>query len=668
MCWRQEMHWRQQTQRSISSATGWHPPSNLTRGQFQGNGFLRAYRSPMEATIQTEEDPIESTARDGWALIGRQMLVQKWGLLAGAMAGLVWTLAKVTVPKLVELAIDKGIETGNSDQVSRYAWGIAIAGVVAATFTGIRRYSAFREARYAEAVLRDRLFAHLQRLHFAYHDGQQTGQLMSRANNDLQQIQNAVVLVPLTIANLTMVIAVALVLTSIDPVLTLLALGSLPAVNVLARRFSTKLHPVMVGVQQESAELSAVVEETVAGIRVVKGFAAEDTQARRLGTEADDLYEVSMEGARIRSIYWPALELLPNIGLIMVLAYGGHQVIEGQLALGSLVAFNAYVVLLVWPLRMLGWIVAMSQRAAASAQRVHEVLVTDPVVTDAPHPRALPVAGGEVHFDAVRFAYSGSGRPVLDGFDLHIPAGQTIALVGATASGKSTVAKLLPRFYDIDEGSISLDGIDVREVKLTELRGAVGLVFEETFLFSDSIAANIAFADAEAPFEAIERAAKLAGAHEFIGGLPHGYDTEIGERGFSLSGGQRQRIAIARAILADPRVLILDDATSAVDPTKEHEIRDALTEVMRNRTTIVIAHRPATIALAERVVLIGDGRIVADGTHAGLLASSAPYREVLAAAAAREEQARHAAREVTAVAASALSVPDRPALPEEIDQ
>jgi len=576
-------------------------------------------------------------------LIARQMKAQRWGLAAGVAAGVAWTLAKVSVPKLVELAIDRGIEAGDGVAVTRYAWLIALAGAVAAGFTGLRRYSAFREARRAEAVLRDRLFAHLQRLHFAYHDGQQTGQLMSRANSDLQQIQNAVVLVPLTIANLTTVVAVLVVLVMIDPLLTLLALGSLPAVNVLAKRFATRLHPTMVGIQQESAELSAVVEETVAGIRVVKGFAAEDTQARRLRREADDLFDVSMQSARIRSAYWPALELLPNVGLIMVLGYGGHQVIEGELALGSLVAFNAYVVLLVWPLRMLGWIVAMSQRAAASAQRVHEVLVTGAEVTDPTHPAPLPGTGGAVRFEAVRFAYAPGSAPVLDGFDLHVPAGQTVALVGATASGKSTVAKLLPRFYDVGAGAVTLDGIDVRYLALDELRQAVGLVFEETFLFSDTIAANIAFADPGAPVEAIERAARLAGAHEFIGELPHGYATEIGERGFSLSGGQRQRIAIARAILADPRVLILDDATSAVDPTKEHEIRDALTEVMRDRTTIVIAHRPATIALAERVVLVGDGRIVADGTHAALLSSSPAYREVLAAAAAREEQARHAA-------------------------
>ena len=582
---------------------------------------------------------------DGWRLIGRQLWVQRWGIVGGALAGLAWTAAKVSVPTLVARAIDKGIAPGNEAEIMHYARLIAVAGAFTAFFTGIRRYSAFREARKAEAVLRDRLFAHLQRLHFAFHDGQQTGQLMSRANNDLQQIQNAVVLVPLTIANLATVAAVLVILVRIDPVLTLLALGSLPAVNVLAKRFATKLQPTMTGVQQESAELSAVVEETVAGIRVVKGFAAEDTQAARLSTEADDLYDISMEAARIRSAYWPALEVLPSLGLIMVLAYGGHQVVNGSLALGDLVAFNAYVVLLVWPLRMLGWIVAMSQRAAASAQRVHEILSTEPLVVDPPKPKALPATGGDVRFEGVAFHYLGNSHLVLDGFDLHVPAGQSVALVGATASGKSTTAKLIARFYDVTAGSVLLDGIDVRELRLAELRGAVGLVFEETFLFSDTIAANIAFADADASIDDIERAAKLAGAHEFVSELALGYDTQIGERGFSLSGGQRQRIAIARAILADPRVLILDDATSAVDPTKEHEIRDALAEVMRNRTTIVIAHRPATIALAERVVLIGDGRVVADGTHDELLRTSEAYRQVLASAAADEEQARHRALE-----------------------
>ena len=379
-------------------------------------------------------------------------------------------------------------------------------------------------------------------------------------------------------------------------------------------------------------------------MRVVKGFGAERRQEERLHEEASDLYEVSMESARIRANYWPILELLPTIGLILVLGFGGQRVISGDLSLGALVAFNAYVALLIWPLRMLGMIIAAAQRAAASGQRVHEILASEPEVVDPADPVSLPPPGGEIRFDSVRFGYVGGGN-ILDGFDLLIPAGQSIALVGATASGKSTVAKLVPRFYDVLEGRVLVDGVDVRDASLDEVRAAVGLVFEDTFLFSDTIAANIAFADVDASLERIERAARLAGAHDFVLALPDGYATEIGERGYSLSGGQRQRIAIARAILADPRILVLDDATSAVDPTKEHEIRDALSVVMGGRTTLVIAHRPATIALADRVVLVDKGRVVADGTHESLLQTSERYREVLASAAAAEEQARHLAGE-----------------------
>jgi ATP-binding cassette subfamily B protein len=389
------------------------------------------------------------------------------------------------------------------------------------------------------------------------------------------------------------------------------------------------------GIQRESAELAAVVEESVAGVRVIKGLGAERVQAARLKAEAEDVYDESMAAARTRASFLPGLELLPNIGLIAVLAYGGHQVLNGDLSLGSLVAFNIYIAMLVWPLRMLGMIVAQAQRAEVSAERVDEVLATAPLVADAPRPVALPSGGGAVTFEGVRFAYGGRTR-VLDGFDLRVLPGESVALVGATGSGKTTVARLIPRFYDVEAGRITLDGVDVRDLKLRDLRQAIGIVFEDTFLFSDTIAANIAFADPDAPHAAIERAARLAGAHEFVSELGDGYATRIGERGYSLSGGQRQRIAIARAILADPRVLILDDATSAVDPTKEHEIRDALTGVMRGRTTIVIAHRPATIALADRVVLIDAGRVTAEGTHESLLATDNRYRQVLAAAAARE--------------------------------
>jgi ATP-binding cassette subfamily B protein len=395
----------------------------------------------------------------------------------------------------------------------------------------------------------------------------------------------------------------------------------------------------VLALQQELAELSSVVEETVSGIRVVKGFAAEPLQAGRLREEADDVYDQSLVAARIRARYLPVLDFLPAVGLVMVLWYGGHQVLDGRLSIGELVAFNAYVLMLIWPLRMTGMLVAQGQRAVASSQRVEQVLSTAPAIVDRPDARPLPAPdhAGEVRFAGVRFNYeSVTSRPVLNGLDLVLHPGESVALVGPTGCGKTTVARLVPRFYDVGAGSITLDGVDVRDLRVRDLRRAVGIVFEETFLFADSVRANIAFADPDAPDDAVTRAARLAGAHEFIEALPAGYDTVIGEHGYSLSGGQRQRVAIARAILADPRVLILDDATSSVDPTKEHEIRAALAEVMRGRTTIVIAHRPATIALADRVVLLDRGRIVAEGTHVGLIESSARYREVLAQA-ARDE-------------------------------
>ena len=596
-----------------------------------------------------------TSSRAGWRLILRSVRARRSGLILGVATGLAWTAAKVSTGLIVKTAVDQGIQSDDTGALVRWSVTLGVVALFSATFTGLRRYMAFREARWIEADLRDRLFAHLQRLHFAFHDQSQTGQLMSRANTDLQQVQAFVVMIPLTISNAVTVLAVTVILALIDPLLTLLALGSLPFMNVLATRFSRRLYPSVMGIQRESAELAAVVEESVAGVRVIKGLGAEPVQAARLKAEAEDVYDQSMAAARTRARFLPGLELLPNIGLIAVLAYGGHQVLNGDLSLGSLVAFNVYIAMLVWPLRMLGMIVAQSQRAAVSAERVDEVLATAPLVKDAAHPVPLPTGpsgrasgirvGGAVAFEDVRFGY-GRQAPVLDGFDLRVAAGESVALVGATGSGKTTVARLIPRFYDVESGRITLDGVDVRDLRLRDLRRAIGIVFEDTFLFSDTIAANIAFADPDASQAAIERAARLAGVHEFVCELDDGYATCIGERGYSLSGGQRQRIAIARAILADPRVLILDDATSAVDPTKEHEIRDALSEVMRGRTTIVIAHRPATIALADRVVLIDSGRVAAEGTHESLLASDGRYRQVLAAA----ERSRRATAAATAAA------------------
>jgi ATP-binding cassette subfamily B protein len=569
----------------------------------------------------------------GRTLLTSQLRSQLKGVLAGITISLVWSLGKVSVPYVVKLAIDKGIQGDDADALKFWCLVIAGLGLLSAVGQGFRRYYAFREARWCEAALRDRIYAHIQRLHFAFHDTAATGQLMSRANTDLQAVQQFVVMIPMTVGNAVQVVIATIILLTINPLLTVLALGGLPFVNMLGKRFSEALHPEVMAIQVESAELAEVVEESVAGVRVVKGFGAEPIQFRRLAKEADDVFDASVRAAAVRARFLPASELIPNIGLILVLGYGGHQVLSGALTIGELVAFNVYVVMLIWPLRMLGQIIAQWQRSIAAASRVADLLDTEPEIVDAPEAIALPDGPGHVVFRDVTFGYSEAQlHPVLDGLDLDIEAGTSVAVVGATGSGKTTIARLIPRFYDIAGGTITIDGVDIRDVRIRDVRRSVGMVFEDTFLFSGTVSENIAFADPGADQAAVERAARLAGAHDFIVRLPEGYATEIGERGFSLSGGQRQRIAIARAILADPRVLILDDATSSVDPTKEHEIRDALNEVMEGRTTIVIAHRPATIALADRVVLIDEGRIVASGTHAELLNTCERYREVLASA------------------------------------
>jgi ATP-binding cassette, subfamily B, bacterial len=558
------------------------------------------------------------------------LIRQQWlGLGLGVSIGLLWMVGKVAVPQLTGLAIDRAVE------VQRSAWGwallIALAGVVTGTFTALRRYVSFRESRLTETRLRERLLQHILGLHIGYHDRSQTGQLMSRASSDLNQVQLFVVMIPLTVSNLAMIVVVVAILFTTDPLLAACALAPLPLVNLTARRFSGAIHPAVRLVQNEQAQLASVVEETVAGVRVVKGFGAERVQATKLRREADDINAASLGAARVRAIYLPFIELLPAVGLIAVLGVGGHRVLAGELTIGQLVEFNFYVQLLVWPLRTIGMTVAFGQRAATALQRIDEVLDTVPAIVDPPAPVPLGSRAGAVSFDDVRFGYD-PDEPVLDGFSLDIEPGTSVAVVGATGSGKSTLARLLVRFYDPQRGSIRLDGVDLRDLAVHDVRRSVGLVFEDTLLFHDTVAANIAFANPDADPDTIRRAAELAGAADFVDDLPEGYDTILGERGFSLSGGQRQRIAIARALVSDPSVLVLDDATSAVDPSKEHEIRAAMSTVMQGRTTIVIAHRPGTIAMADRVVLVGDGRVVAAGTHDELLATEPRYRQVLAAA------------------------------------
>jgi ATP-binding cassette subfamily B protein len=550
-------------------------------------------------------------------------------------AGMLWSCIRVLVPTLTGAAIDRDIENGwHPTNLLLYAGAILVLGALSSTCSGFRRYLAFKVSYAVETDLRQAMFGRLQELDFQYHDRAQTGQLMARSATDLQQINQFCTMIPITIANVVTVILVSVFLLAIDWQLGLMALFCLPFVNIAARRFSVRLHPVAMSLQQELSTVSTVVEETVTGIRAVKGFGAEVGQHRMLAERADRVFDRIVHLARIRGRFQPMLDVIPSLSMVGVLAYGGILVIDHRIQVGQLVEFNLFITMLINPLRSIGQIIAQAQRAVASSERVSQILDATPMVTDRHDANGLAPGPGEVRFDHVRFAYGTGDTPILDDLDLTVRAGESVAIVGSTGSGKTTIARLIPRFYDVDGGKVTLDGQDVRDLKLFDLRKAVAVVFEDTFLFTDTVAANIAFAEPGASLDRVKRAADLAGAGGFISELPEGYATMLGERGFSMSGGQRQRIALARAILADPRVLILDDATSSVDASKEHEIRDALTQVMDNRTTIVIAHRPATIALAQRVVLLDEGRIVATGTHDELSGTNPRYQEVLAQAAA----------------------------------
>ena len=583
--------------------------------------------SEVSARLEFEQ----AQRSEGWKLLRGLLRDQRRNLVIGGLIGISWAAFKVAIPQVTKFAINDGIE--KNGPLLKWSLIIIGLGVMTGILSGFRRYVAFRESRWAETLLRERLFSHVLGLNIGYHDKAQTGQLMSRASSDLMQIQAFIVMIPITMSNVIQIFAVATILFITDPVLAIVAMAPLPFVNLSARRFSNRIHPISIAVQAEQAQLANVVEESVSGVRVIKGFGAEQVQFDKLSKEADDIYKVSMKAAKIRSNFMPAIDVLPALGAVGVLGVGGHRVLSGQLSIGDLVAFNVYLTLLVWPLRNVGMIIALGQRAASALVRIHEVLSTESEITDPAVARNLPSQNGKqlgaVKFDRVQFGYD-PDLPVLRNFNLDIAPGESIAIVGATASGKSTVARLLLRFYDTNHGHVFLDGVDVRKLKLRELRQQIGVVFEDTVLFNDSVTANISFAKPNAAQADLEKAAKLAGAHDFILQLPGGYDTVIGERGFSLSGGQRQRIAIARAIISDPRVLVLDDATSAVDPSKEGEIRDAMRTVMSGRTTIVIAHRPGTIALASRVVFIDGQTVAAIGKHEELVATNARYREVLA--------------------------------------
>jgi ABC-type multidrug transport system fused ATPase/permease subunit len=560
------------------------------------------------------------------------------GFLKPYRAGVAWSLvlaalamvATVAIPWLTGRAID-GLDAGDKGDLRRYAVLIALAAVGRVSFSVARRLVAGRVSLAIEFDLRNLMYRHLQSLEPAFFDGQQTGQLMSRATVDLQSVRFFLGygLIFITQSALTILLA-AVAMFALQPGLAALALFPVPFVVLVAARYGRRSRPALQEVQQRIAELTADVEENVSGIRVVKAFAAEPRQLDRFEGTVGRVFDQSMTATRLRAFYNPFIGFLPSVGLAVILLIGGRQVIDGRITLGDFTAFYTYLLMLIGPMRSLGLALGMAQRATASGARLFEILDRAPRLESRPGAPPLPGGRGRVELRDVTFRYDSASRPALCDVDLFVEAGTTVALVGATGSGKTSLVHLLPRLYDVSAGAVLIDGADVRDVELGSLRHAISVVDDNPFLFSASVHENIAYGRPEATREEVERAAERAQAAGFIGELPSGYDTRIGERGLTLSGGQRQRIAIARALLSDPRILILDDATSSVDASTEQAIKAALREVMAGRTTFVIAHRLSTIALADDVVVLEDGRIAARGTHSELLERSELYAEIAA--------------------------------------
>ncbi len=567
-----------------------------------------------------------------WRYLGSTIREQTDGVVGAVLSGLSWQGAAIVAPLVVRHGIDEGVRAHDRTQLILSALALVGLGLAESVGGALRHYFAIRNRGRGQASVRDRIFRHALSLDAGYHDRVGAGELMSRASSDAELVARLLDAMGHTIGYVLTIFGASVVLFLLDPVLALVVLAPLPVIAVGFWRYSARYAERTRRLQEELAAATTLVEETVAGVRVVKGLGAGPALSARFRRQSDAVVGRALDVANVDAVFLPLLEVLPLLAILAVLWLGSKRTLEGQISLGTLVAFTQYVLMLVWPMRVLGQRVGTLQQAAAAARRVVEVLRARPAIVERSDARTVELRG-HVRFDGVAFRY-GDGSLVLDGLTFEIEPGTSLALVGGTGSGKSTVAALLARFYDVDSGSVSIDGVDVRDLRLDELRRAVGLVFSETFLFTDTVHANIAFARPDATAAEVERAARLAGAHEFVERLPNGYDTLLGERGYSLSGGQRQRLAIARAIVGDPAVLVLDDATSAVDATKEHEIRASLAEVMRGRTTLVIAHRAATIALADRVAVLEDGRVVEEGTHAELIRRSVRYRRLLALEAA----------------------------------
>lgn len=560
---------------------------------------------------------------------------------------------QVMIPNLLNHAITNSIEK-HTVPLNHYVWWIVALGVAAVISGYVARLFLYETAYDIEYDLRTIIYEHLTRMSFAFYDRVQSGQLISRANSDIRSVQMYLTFGPLILVQCSMAVVAFGFMLSINVPLAIVAMAVMPLVYWTGLRMRNAMFPISWIIQARLADVATVVDENVSGVRVVKSFAAEETQLRSLADAASRLEWGYVKDADLRARYTPLVQNLPQVGLALVLFFGGWMVIHGTLGVGAILAFNSYLLMLQAPFMMLGMLIMMGQRAAASAERIYEILDEQPSIVDADDAIDLTDCRGDVQFRHVDFAYDPEAeRLVLADLDLHVPAGQTVAVVGRTGSGKSTLARLLCRFYDVRHGSVVIDGHDVRELTQASLRANVGVVLDEPFLFSASVHDNIAYGRPGATDAEVEAAARAAGAHDFIMDLSDGYATVVGERGYTLSGGQRQRIAIARTLLVNPPIIVLDDATSAIDVQVEQAIHEGLREHMAGRTTIIVAHRLSTISLAERVVLLDNQRIVADGTHAELLATTPLYAEILAQAA--EFEAEHHEDEVDRDVAEAVA-------------
>ena len=553
---------------------------------------------------------------------------QKGVFLPGVCAGLLATAATVLVP----LAVGEGIDAVDAGaDVTPFVVALFVLAACRFGFGFVYRFNLFRAAHRIEADLRNLIYQRLTELSFGYWDRTRSGQIISRANTDIRSIQLLFAFGPLIAMQLVLLIVALVVMLVVNAGLTVVALAPLPFVFLIGIRLRNRLFPLSWVVQARQADVATIVDENIQGTRVVKAFAQEKRQLHLLSEAARRLRWAGTAVADTRARHAPAMEAFPRLGLALVLLYGGLQTIDGNLEVGSLVAFSAYVVLLATPFRMVGFMLLQWQRASAASVRVFEILDEPPGILDPPEPVHLPDPVGRIELDDVGFAYPVSdGTEVLRSLSFTVEPGETVAIVGSTGSGKSTIARLLPRFYDVDGGAVRIDGHDVRDLSVHDLRQAVNVVTDDPFLFATSVHDNVAFARPDAEPHLVDEAIADAAATEFVAGLRNGVDTGIGERGLTLSGGQRQRLALARALLADPTVLVLDDATSAVDVAVEQRIHENVKRRRADRTTILIAHRLSTIALADRVLLIDEGRVVARGRHHDLLATNPRYAAILA--------------------------------------